>query len=139
MIPADIDALDPYTDQPWNPKVAAAEGAALLDRLPWLGWRELVAPERLDMGDGQYQGERWYCKGCVGAQLAYQRHPPVSGIYSEFVAVVWPWLYTDDATIKQSLDFTVHYGFRAPLEDGSPRSFDYYQQLTDAWLEILTP
>jgi hypothetical protein len=136
--------LDPYTREPWDPHAAAAEGAALLDRLPWLGWREQVSVDQLDMGDGQFAGDP-DCKACVGAQLTYRLTDPdadwggiVPGSYTEFVPRVLPWLYEPDAPLRASLEFTVHYGFRTPLDDEWGDPDGDYERLTDAWREILT-
>jgi hypothetical protein len=136
--------LDPYTGEPWNARAAAAEGAALLDRLPWPGWREQVDLSRLDMGEGQYRDEP-ECKACVGAQLAYQRvvaaHPGQPGYwdgsYTEFVAQVLPWLYVPGGAPGASLDFTVHYGFRTPTDDEGGGEDGLYAELTAAWQALL--
>lgn len=88
---------DPYTGQPWQPTEAAAEGAALLDRLPWPRWRELVDPDRLDMSDGTYFG-KVECAACVGAQLDHHQLTAdlggeAQGEWTGFLAVVFPALH----------------------------------------------
>jgi hypothetical protein len=126
-----LNATDPYTGKPWDPDLAAANGAALLDRLT-PGWRPLVDPDRLDMSDGTYEGEDW-CTACVGAQLRYAQlvaagaDDPV-GEYTEFMAVVFPSLY--DVGYWPGREFSEHYGFTIP--EGSNDVLGW-ADLTIAW------
>jgi hypothetical protein len=140
--PDDVVALDPYTGQPYDPRAAAAEGAALLDRLPLPGWREQIDPARLDMSDGHYHG-KVECKGCIGAQLDHRHLQAVFGVpegeacgeYSGFVYVNLP---TVGDMPGVGVDFTVHYGFRAPDVGDLVEETRMYEALTDAWRQILT-
>jgi hypothetical protein len=136
---------DPYTGRPWQPTDAAGEGAALLDRLPWPAWRELVDVAQLDMAHGVFFG-RPGCIGCVGAQLDHHRaraDNPVDlepgGEYMEFLATVFPDLHeTRLHGTGGSVDFAVHYGFRVPDCDSLNEETAAYAALTDAWRAVLT-
>ena len=138
----DFVPLDPYTHEPWNPTLAAAEGAALLDRLPWPGWREQVDPARLDMAYGGFAG-RPDCMGCVGAQLDLHHLLTVLGVpadeahgeYTSFLAEALPVLLSPFAHYWTGVDFTIHYGFRVPLIGAAG---ELYERLTDAWRAVLT-
>jgi hypothetical protein len=126
------DPRDPYTRQRWTAEQAAAQGAALLDRLE-PGWREMVDPERLDMSDGTYEGKDW-CTACVGAQLRYAQLVAAgtddpTGEYTEFLAMVFPGLY--DVGYWPGREFTEHYGFAIPEE--SDDRLVLWEDLTIAW------
>jgi hypothetical protein len=136
------EPIDPYTFEPWDPQLAAERGAALLDRVPWAGWRQLVDVGALDMSDGTYRG-RSECSACVGAQLDYRRRlsskiDDDAGEYVEFLVALlgedarWGWL---------TRQFAIHYGFQIPDDDPAAAKLVVvnmrWERLTIAWQSVL--